>query len=188
VRVNKIHIVLLLAVMMLTGCGVKKRIHPSCGPTQPESPTWHTCLIQGAKATVNVNGDKLSASVTMQTVRDSMLVISVIPMLGMEMVRFEATPFELIGINKLDGTYATTTYTEVNRKLVPTINWDVLQQLCSAELPTGSEQARLLYTLDDMTIEMTLVYPERKLDVPVRVTHQNVSRYKKVEIQQYFGR
>ena len=172
-------------MMMLTSCGVKKRVKPVGSDAEPK---WHTCLIQGARATIDVDGNKLSANVTMQTVRDSMLVISVIPMLGMEMVRLEATPFELIGINKIEGIYATTTFAELNRKLVPTLNWDVLQQLCSAELPSGNDKARLVYTMGDQTIEMTITYPERRLDVPVKVNHQNVSRYTKIDIQQYFVR
>ena len=153
--------------------------------SQPEVPQWRTCLIQGARATIAVDGSQFAAAVTMQTVRDSMLVISVMPMLGMEMIRFEATPFELTGINKIDGTYATTTYAEVNRRLVPTVNWDVLQQLCSAELPTGNERARLVYSLGDQTIEMTVDYPVRQLDVPVRVTHQDTKRYKKIDISKW---
>lgn len=126
----------------------------------------------------------MSATVTMQTVRDSMLVISVMPF-GMEVIRFEATPLELTGINKLDATYATATFAELNRNLVPTVNWDVLQQLCSAELPTGSEKTHMRYTLGKQTIELQLTYPARKLDVPVRVTHQNVSRYKKIDITKW---
>lgn len=148
-------------------------------------PAWHTCLIQNARASIAIDGDRFSANVTMQTVHDSMLVISIMPMLGVEVVRLEATPLELTGINKLDGTYATTTYADVNRNLTPTVNWDILQQLCTAELPTGNEHARLFYTLGDKTIEMTVDYPARKLDVPVRVMHQNVSRYKKIDIRKW---
>jgi len=62
----------------------------------------------------------------------------------------------------------------------------VLQQLCSAELPTGNERVHLKYTLGKQTIELQLTYPAtRKLDVPVRVTHQNVSRYKKIDISKW---
>ena len=175
----------MLSCLLLAGCGVKKKVQPAPVPAEPEVPAWHTCLIQGARATLRVNNDRIDATVTMQTVHDSMLVISVTPLLGMEMVRFEATPFELTGINKIDGTYATTTYTAVNKRLTPTVNWDVLQQLCTAELPTGSEQARLLYTLGDKTIELIVNYPARRLDVPVRVSRMNTSRYRKIDIEKW---
>ena len=179
---SKRYIVFVLVALVMAGCATKKRVLQTV--VSPEQ-TWHTCLIQGARATVTMNGTPMSASVTMQTVRDSMLVISVMPM-GLELVRFEATPTEVTGINKLDATYATATFAEVNRNLVPSVNWDVLQQLCSGELPTGNERAHLKYTLGKQTIELQLTYPAtRKLDVPVRVTHQNVSRYKKIDITKW---
>ena len=177
--------IFLLAALLLVSCGVKKKMTNDQSPITNQEPTWHTCLIQNAKATVTMDGSRMSANVTMQTVRDSMLVISVMPLLGIEVARFEATPFELTGINKFDGTYATTSFAELNRTLTPSLNWDVLQQTCTAELPTGAERARLVYHLGDKEIELVIDYTPRKLDVPVRVTHQNVSRYKKMNIAKW---
>ena len=178
--------ILVLAALMLVGCGTKKKAVSGEGlAVSEQTPTWHTCLIQNAKATVVMDGDRLSATVTMQTVHDSMLVISVMPLLGIELARFEATPFELTGINKFDGTYAKTTFAELNRTLTPSLNWDILQQTCTAELPTGPDKARLVYTLGNKTIELIIDYTPRKLDVPVRVTHLNLSKYKKLDIQKW---
>lgn len=182
-RLNR-YIVFFCAAIVLASCGTKKKAISS-QPSVVSEPTWHTCLIQGARATVNLGDQQFAANVTMQTVRDSMLVISVMPLPGLEIARFEATPFELTGVNKLEGTYATTTYAELNRNLVPSLNWDILQQLCSAELPTGAESARMMYTLSDKTIELNVIYPVRKLDVPVKVSHQNKSRYKKIDITKW---
>ena len=176
-------IVFLLAVFVLGSCGTKKAV--SHQPSAISEPTWHTCLIQSAQAMIITDEDKLSAAVTMQTVRDSMLVISVMPLLGMEMLRVEATPLEVTAIDKIHGQYATTTYAELNRKLTPSLNWDILQQLCSAELPTGDQKARLVYAFGDETIELIITYPPRKLDVPVRVTKQRTDRYTKVDITKW---
>ena len=175
----------LVAALVLVGCGVKKKAVESPAPVVESEPTWHTCLMQGGKATITLGGNKYSGTVNMQTVRDSMLVISVMPILGIEMVRLEATPVEMTGINKIDGTYATVTYAELNRTLTPSLNWDILQQVCSGELPTGDKTARLVYTMGDQEIVLKITYPERQLDVPVKVKHQNVSRYTKVDIRKW---
>ena len=176
------YIVFLVAALVMVSCGVKKKVAESQEPKVESQPTWHTCLIQNAKATVVMDGNRMSATVTMQTVHDSMLVISVMPMLGIELARFEATPFELTGINKFDGTYATTTFAELNRTLTPSLNWDILQQLCSAELPTGQDKARLQYAFGEQTIELVIEYGARKLDVPVRVMNQPLKKYTQVDI------
>jgi hypothetical protein len=175
--------------MVMVSCGTQKKAasHSSgkTSPTVEEIPAWHTCLIQNARATILVGDTKLSANTTLQVVRDSMLVISVMPVAGMEMIRFEATPSLLVGINKLDGTYATSTYEELNRKVTPSIQWETLQQLCSAELPTGADKARLIYALGDKVIELNVVYPARKTNVPVRVSHLKTNRYQKIDISKW---
>ena len=179
------YIVLLCALVVMAGCGTKKKLVDSQEPIAKSEPTWHTCLIQNARATVTMNEDRVAANVTMQTVRDSMIVISVMPLMGMEMIRVEATPLELTAIDKLHGRYAKATYADLNNRLTPSLNWDVLQQLCSAELPTGSERARLVYSFGEQMIELVIVYPARKLDVPVRVTSLPLKKYQQIDISKW---
>lgn len=184
-RLKHIFIVL-SSCLLLAGCGTKKSAVSSQSETPvAQEPTWHTCLIQGARATLTRGVDSYAATVTMQTVRDSMLVISVMPLLGMELMRVEATPFEMIVIDKFNGRYAKASFTDLNRKLTPSLNWDVLQQLCSAELPTGDEKARLFYSFGAETIELVVDYTPRKLDVPVKVTNQRLNKYTQIDISKW---
>ncbi len=176
--------IVLSSALLLCSCGAKKKaVHPV--EPQPVVPSWHTCLIQGAQATVFTGEDKISSSVTMQTVHDSMIVISVMPMLGMEMMRVEATPTQIIAIDKLHGRYAKATFADLNRQLTPSLNWDILQQLCTAELPTGSEKARLVYTFGKERLELIINYPPRKLDVPVRMTNQRLTKYTEIDVSKF---
>ncbi|MBQ3632945.1 MAG: DUF4292 domain-containing protein [Paludibacteraceae bacterium] len=171
--------------LVLWGCGTKKKAVTPEQPSVPEVPSWRTCVIQNAHATAIRGGDRLASQITMQTVRDSMIVISVMPMFGMEMLRVEATPLLITAIDKIHGQYAQATYAEVNRLLTPSLNWDVLQQLCSAELPTGAEKARLVYTFGDEQIELVVDYTPRRLDVPVRMNSLRTNKYKKIDISQW---
>ena len=188
-KLNRFKLALAFALAIgLVGCGTKKKVAESTPEPEvvaPAPPAWHTCAIPNARVTVNKDGNKFSSSVNMQVVRDSMLVISVTPLLGMELYRLEATPFEIIGIDKIQGQYARATYHEINRKLTPNLNWDTLQELCSAELPLGSERARLIYTFGDDVVELVIEYPARRLDVPVRITAQPLNRYTQVDISRW---
>jgi len=170
-------------LLTLPGCGTKKNAVGS--QAQVSEPTWHTCLVQGARANISMDGEGISATLTMQTVRDSLLIINVMPMLGIEMVRIEATPTEVIAVNKLDGVYAQATFAEINRVLTPSVNWDILQQICTAELPTGSDKARLLYSVGDKTIELVITYPARQTDVPLRIKRQRLDNYTQMDISQW---
>lgn len=189
-QLNRFKLALVLALAIgLVGCGTKRKVAEAT--TEPEVmeepavPAWHTCVIQNARVTVNKDGNKFSSAVNMQVVRDSMLVISVTPLLGIEIYRLEATPLEVIGFDKMQGQYARATYHEINRKLTPNLNWDTLQELCSAELPLGSERARLIYTFGDDVVELVVEYPMRRLDVPVRISAQPTNRYTQVDISRW---
>jgi len=173
--------------LFFAGCGAKRAaINSSTEDTEPQLPEWHTCLIQGAKATIRINDEQYAANITMQTVRDSMLVINVMPVFGIEMMRMEATPLEIIGIDKFHGQYIETSFAELNRKLSPSLNWDVLQQLCTAELPTGSQRARLVYSFGEDVVELVVIYPENRMtDVPVRVSNQPLNRYTRIDVSRW---
>ena len=134
---------------------------------------------------VTTNEEQINANVTMQTVHDSLLIISVIPMLGIEMARLEATPTQLTAIDKVHGRYATATFAELNRKVTPSINWTILQQLCSAELPTGPETAHLQYAFEDGILDLVITYTPRKTDVPVKMTRLRLDKYTKVDISKW---
>ena len=175
----------LCAALLLVACGTKKKVVESQESRVESTPAWHTCLIQNARASVTLNDQQLSANVTMQTVRDSMIVISVMPLLGMEMMRVEATPVEMIAIDKVHGRYAKATYAELNRQLTPSMNWNELQQLCTAELPTGEERARFAYIFGEQLVELVIAYTPRKLDVPVRVQHIRLDKYQKIDVSKW---
>ena len=145
-----------------------------------EETLWHTCLIQGAKATLTMDGKTISANCTMQVVRDSMLVISVMPMLGIEVYRLEATPDELIAIDKLNHQYLKTDYARINRYVTPSLTWEDLQQIASNEMQGGPF---IGYAIGEKTIALKITYPEKQTDVPVRTQHIDLSRYEQVVVE-----
>ena len=136
--------------------------------------------MQGARATLTIDEEIISANCTMQVVRDSMLVISVMPMLGIEVYRIEATPDELIAINKLNHQYLRTDYQQVNRYVTPPLRWEDLQQIASNELPGGPFEG---YAIGEKTIALKITYPEKQTDVPVRTQHIDLSRYEQVVVE-----
>ena len=165
-----------------TSCHTQKvavQQQPTETPTEEEKP-WHTCLIQGAKATLTMDGKTISANCTMQVVRDSMLVISVMPMLGIEVYRLEATPEELIAIDKINHQYLRTDYAHINKYVAPSLTWEDLQQIASNEVQGGPF---IGYAIGEKTIALKITYPEKQTDVPVRTQHIDLSRYEQVVVE-----
>ena len=104
-----------LLAISLIGCGTKKKAvnEQVAAVVEPEVPAWHTCLIQGARATLRTDEQEISASITLQAVRDSMIVVSIMPFLGMEMIRLEATPTDFILIDKFNSQYLQASYADL---------------------------------------------------------------------------
>ena len=168
-----------------TSCHTTKHIAQTETPIVEEpAPQWHTCLMQNAQAVVTLGNETLRANCTLQTVRDSMMVLSIMPMLGIEMLRIEATPAQVTGIDKINRRYAVATYDDINRYLTPSVTWHDLQAFATGELPTGDKEAFVGYTAGKQTIMLRIIYPERQLDVPVRTQAANLSRFQQTDIRQ----
>lgn len=169
----------------LNSCSTQKRAVATTGETteqQPTAPAWHTCLIQNAEGIVTIDNRTVRAQCTMQTVRDSLVVISVMPMLGIELIRIEATPEHVMGIDKMNRRYAVVTYDEINQYLMPKVTWQDLQDLAAGELPTGEQEAFVGYTSGKHTVMLKIVYPARQTDVPLRLRKSDLSRYQATDI------
>jgi len=166
----------------LSGCHTQKHLTQSEPTTeevtQAEPEKWHTCLVQNAQGILTIGGQTISANCTMQAVRDSLVVLSIMPMLGIELMRIEATPTEIIGIDKMNRQYAKVTYDEINQIVTPTVHWDDFLQLASGELPTDTpNEAVIGYSALGYSFVLRVVYPEILTNVPVRAMHIDLSRY-----------
>lgn len=171
--------IVILATMLLTACR-SKRIAPA--PTQ-EVATWHTCLIQNAEATLYMQDNTVRSMCTIHTTHDSLIILSVMPMLGIEMFRLEATPSEVVIIDKMQRQYLRTTYEEANRVVAPRLQYSVLEQLATGEVITPNEtQARIYYQVDKYRVGLSIRYPARQIDVPVQTRQLDLTRYQAVSI------
>ena len=177
-------IVFVVAALLFAGCGAKRKVVSTHVPevAEPEIPAWHTCLIPGAQITLTSGEERYSGTANMQVVRDSMCIISITALLGLEVLRIEATPQEILGIDKIHGRYARATYEELSSRMTPQLSWEILQQMCSAELPTGDKTARVRYSIGKEQAELFILYPERQLDVPVRMNSVRLDKYKPIDI------
>lgn len=150
--------------------------------TQPAEYQWHTCLMQNAQATLTLPDQTFTAACTMQTVRDSLVVISLMPMLGIELFRIEATPDSIIGIDKMNRRYATASYDMLAPYLPQILSWQTIQQFATGELPGHSREVTLGSTDPDSPFLLRLTYPERLTDVPLRAIQLNRTRYQRIDL------
>lgn len=178
-------LIVFCAGLIISGCASKKKIAQAPVETVKEElkkPTWHTILVPGAEATITADKQSIRATCQMQVVRDSMLVISVMPMFGIETHRLEATPDSLFVIDKLGRQYGAVDFATINQYITPKISWNDLQEMASGEKATSeTETYHWSYSAKGHTATLSLRYNTIQRNVPMRVVHLNTTRYKKID-------
>lgn len=171
----------LLAVLMLSACGARKKT-VAVVPTEPAMPAWHTSLVQNTVAVLEIDGRAFNANCMLQTVRDSMIIASIMPMLNMELIRLELTPDTIVAIDKVNRRYTRIAMTQAEKHVVPTIRWSDLQDVAIGEGVQSGETAAVGYTFRHHTVKLSLTYGPMNRDVPVNVRGLNLDRYQFVDI------
>ncbi len=178
----------LLLIMVLAGCKTtKKATTTNSQGSSTEvavAPTWHTCLVQSARATATLGKQSLSVTCTMQAVHDSLVIVSVMPLFGIELYRLEATPTEIIAIDKLNRYYLQLPYSEVNKYVTPQISYRDLQDIASGDiLPEGGTHAQLSYSAKGKRVSMNITYPTVQKDIALRLQRLSVDRYSRMDME-----
>lgn len=187
---NKIFVLLFVlgTILMISSCASKKKIAQTSTEAKEEikeevkQPSWHTTLIPGAEATITADKQSIRATCQLQVVRDSMLVISVMPMFGIETHRLEATPDSLFVIDKLGRQYGAVDFATINQYITPQVSWNDLQEMVSGEnAKSETEIYRWSYSAKGHTATLSLRYNVIQRDVPMRIVRLNTARYKKID-------
>lgn len=176
---------LLCIIMLLAGCHTKRAVSQSSTPLEEEiqQPAWHTSIIQNARATVNLDGRTYQTNCSMWAVYDSLTILSVTPMLGIEMFRAEVTPTEVVIIDKINKRCLRTTYDEINRYVTPEVHYRDFQTLAAGEgLGPKKNEALIRYSALGKTVSMRLEYPNPMTDIPVSTRRLNTTNYQHITL------
>ena len=170
--------------LLLVSCQAKKAV-VTTQPTkqQPAQPTWHTRLTRNAQAIASIDNQTYQAKCSMWAVNDSLTIISVQPMLGIEMFRLEATPKTIVVIDKINHQYVQTDYAEINRFCRPKMKYTLLQEIAvgKGDIPERN-QADYTFAALGKTLTLHLAYPATQTDVPINTHQQDVTKYQKQTI------
>ena len=169
---------LIILSIIVASCATQRS-----GTKLPKHKQRHT--IEVKKGTVDVTWDALQANVKCHTqcVVDSIVVISVQPMFGIEMYRIEATPDTMLVIDKIHRTYAKSTYKELSNLLGHTFRYYQLQKLVNGDLLNNPEKSfykEFNYKKHKLSIRITA--PEILKDQPLQIRNINLSAYKPTEL------
>jgi hypothetical protein len=169
-----------MAAIVLCSCAAKKKI---VVPPEEMAPVWQTVQVTNTLLAIEVDGQTYNVTCQMQAVRDSMIVVSVMPVLNMELLRLEITPEEALVIDKMNHRYTRLELAKAQSSVLPALRWDDLQRVASG---SGGAQAgetmSLGYNFRGHSLQLKVTFGTIAYDAPVHLRRLKLNNYEFVDI------
>lgn len=143
-KIKKLLIFALMALCMVA-CKTKKPIvqqpEVKVNPTQSlvqnilnQQPVFASAQASKIKMVVDYQQRKISASGSINIITDSAIVLSVQPILGIELIRIEMNPSNVMLIDKMNRRYVSMTFAELQKELGYPVTFKDVQALFTEQL------------------------------------------------------
>jgi len=153
----------LTAALALTACNSQKKIAQSTTPQEtakPEvvkkksvqqraieaQPDFRSVYASKARFDVVYQQKKVGGSGTICLIKDSICIISVQPILNIELVRAEITKDEVLLVDKMNKRYVQMSYAEVQKETGLPVTFDDIQNLLMARMTVVGQPQAVLYS------------------------------------------
>lgn len=150
----------------------------SCATQKGGSTRKHT-MQQKAQVQLTFDQHQYNIACQLKAWKNELIVLSVLPMMGIEMFRLEATPEHITVVDKFNKRYAIVTYDEINQIATTHITFKYLQTL----LKKGEDNISMNFAAGSHNLQLTakLQQPEyNTLDEPQYI---NLKKYKQVNLR-----
>ena len=174
-QIKKLHILAWTAIMALalSSCKVSK-----------QATTRYQSMTQRAQVTLQLDEHQYSMSCSMRTWHNELIVLSVQPMLGIEMVRIEADQDSIWIFDKMNRRYAAMDYASINRIIQPKVSYRILQDFCDQPIvPKKKETIQQVFASGKHQLTLTCTYSHREYNTLQTPTRTNTNKYKPVDLR-----
>ncbi len=144
-----------------------------------------TVYVPSARVSLTIDGEVMSSRVAFMTTIDSLVIWSIQPIAGMELLRLEATPTDLVIFDKTSMEYIPLTYEALRPYSSTPITYQEIQDIATgAILPRGQEKTLRAFSVADMTVILDITYPDIRTNIPVNMNRLPIERFKYKSIDQ----
>ena len=167
-----------VVVFLMAACATSKK------SVQPEQPKHRSAEVKRAMVKVESGGNRISVGCQLQTVFDSVCIVSVQPLSGMEMFALHAMPDRILLIDRMNKRYAITDYLTINTIVSPKIDYRMLENMISGnELPQGLLILTKHFTSGNRQADVTISFPEIIYDQLRTTRPLKIDNYKQTDIK-----
>lgn len=160
---------LLFMIIVISSCSVNRRVV-----------SRYQTLSQRAHVTLTWDQHNYSMNSTIRVWHNQLIVASIQPMLGIEMLRIEATPDSIWVFDKMNQQYATFDYTLLTQLTTKKISYTTLQDILSRPLASPESPTHLELTSSRHQLHLSWSFYQREYNTLPPPNRTKINRYKQV--------
>ena len=161
----------------------------SCRTQQQIEPLRYQTMSQKGSVTLRLNQLEYTLFCTTQLWRNELVVLSLQPTLGLEMVRIEATNDSVTIVDKMNYRYTTLAYNWTARQVTPSPSFELIQNFVTAPIQEQQkkkkkQQNQVTFQIGASEIAIQCAFSQRGYDKLGAPRRMNLQKYKRVSLHE----
>ena len=167
-------------IPILVLCGLLS----SCATKRQAEPRRYQTLSQKANVTLQFDQREYSMNCSVQMWRNELIVLSLQPVLRIEMFRLEATPDSMVVIDKMNRRYTTMAYDWGGKQLQPTPSFKMIQNFITPPaLPKIKASSGKSFEVGNHRISIGCTFWQRDYNTLTEPKRIDLKKYKRVSLR-----
>jgi hypothetical protein len=167
---QKINYILLVGIIALGLSSCASRKH---------SVSLRQTTTQRGQISLTLDQHHYEMGCVVKTWKNELIVLSVLPVMGIEMVRLEALPDSIIVIDKLNKQYAIVSYDEINELSPKEITFNILQSM----VQQAKKEIYLEFSTNKHVLKLKGKLSKKERNAQKEPQMLNKSKYKQVTLR-----
>ena len=157
----------------------------SCAVQRQTEPRRYQTLTQKANATLQFDQREYSMSCSIQMWRNELIILSLQPILGVEMFRLEASQDSVLVIDKMNRRYTTLAYEWASQAVQPTPSYKMIQDFVTPPLLSQSKAtSQRTFEIGKHKIGIKCAFSQREYNTLTTPKRLDLKKYKRVSLRE----
>ena len=168
-------------IPILVLCGLLS----SCAIKRQADPRRYQNMTQKANATLQYDQREYSMSCSIQIWRNEMVMLSLQPILGIEMFRIEALQDSIWIIDKMNRRYTTLAYEWASQTIHPAPSYKMIQEfVTSPQISQEKATNQRFFEIGGHKIGIKCAFWQREYNTLAAPKRQDLKKYKRVSLRE----
>jgi PBP1b-binding outer membrane lipoprotein LpoB len=159
----------------------------SCSTQRTAEPKRYQSMQEKAHTTLQLDQRQYSMNASVQVWRNELIILSLQPMLGIEMVRAEVTPDSIVLVDKLNKRYTVMDYSMFEQIAKPALSYKMIQDYVTApqqQTKKKKSQGELRFQIGQHVLRIQCAFSQREYNSLKSPKRQDLKKYKQTTLRE----